>query len=98
MHTTPLKSLSYGEFQQFLVEEVMNKMTTESVESPLVHFPAAHDHVEGFLLVHWKEVFEHCRDMTIEEWKQSPCYEVFENEVLEAFNSGYTAYSVPQEQ
>ncbi|MFC4738267.1 hypothetical protein ACFO4L_16975 [Bacillus daqingensis] len=77
-----LHELSYGEIHQILVETVLDQMEQSVEQSPLVYFPVVHERVESFLLVNWKDVFEDCRTLTVEEWKQSECFKLFEREVL----------------
>lgn len=87
MERTELKELSYSDFQQMLVKSVMDQIDNAADESPLLYFPLVHERVESFLLINWKEVFENCSSLTVEEWYQSSCYEKFYKDVLEDFNS-----------
>ncbi|SDO30051.1 hypothetical protein [Alkalicoccus daliensis] len=87
MARTKLSELSYGEFQQLLVKSVMDQMDNTVEQSPLVYFPVVHDRVESFLFIHWKEVFENCSDLTVDEWFSSSCYDKFYNDVLVDFKS-----------
>jgi|GEM_PF-6656651 hypothetical protein len=87
MAPVKLNDMSFGEFQNFLVKTVMDKMDSSFDQSPLVYFPIVHDRVESFLLVHWEEAWENCSTMTTEEWEASSCYEVFKQEVLDEFTS-----------
>lgn len=86
---TPVKlsEMSIGEFQNFLVKTVLDKMDNSLDQSPLVYFPIVHDRVESFLLVHWEEAWENCSGLTTEEWENSSCYDIFKQEVLEEFAS-----------
>ncbi|PRO64981.1 hypothetical protein [Alkalicoccus urumqiensis] len=80
-----LKEYEFGELQQELVQQVMDRMHGVSEHSPLVYFPIVHDRVESFLIVHWSEVFEDCRHMTMSEWRESSCYDVYKSEILNEF-------------
>ncbi len=75
-------SQTYGQFQEKLVRHTMEQLEKEYTISPLVFFPLIHDRVETFLLAHWKIAWQQCAHMNWDEWLQSECYELYENEVL----------------
>lgn len=81
MNKTRLTDMSYGEFQDKLVQlamkEIDNKATT-----PLLYFPLVLERVESFLLVHWSMVWEKCAQMDWDEWLTSHCHTLFQGEVI----------------
>ncbi|PYZ94106.1 hypothetical protein CR194_00760 [Salipaludibacillus keqinensis] len=77
-----LNEMTYGEFQQKLVQHVMERLDKNTATSSLVYFPIVHERVETFLLAHWQSAWQDCESLTFNEWLTSSCNEVFESEVV----------------
>ncbi|UTR09226.1 hypothetical protein MM300_15125 [Evansella sp. LMS18] len=78
----PLAQWTYGEFQEHLVQHVMNHLEKNEITSPLIYFPLVNEKVETFLFAHWQEAWDQCSHLTWEEWRSDNCYKIFEDEVI----------------
>ncbi|QKS70743.1 hypothetical protein FLK61_28815 [Paenalkalicoccus suaedae] len=85
MNELTLENMTYGQFQQQLVELVLDKMKASGERTPLLFFPTVLERVESYLLVHWKEAWEDCRGLTWAEWQESKCATKFNEEVVVEF-------------
>ncbi|WP_078597347.1 hypothetical protein [Evansella clarkii] len=82
MKNKPLAQWTYGEFQEHLVQHVMNHLEKNEITSPLIYFPLVNEKVETFLFAHWQEAWDQCSQLTWEEWRNDNCYKIFEDEVI----------------
>ncbi|MDQ0254212.1 hypothetical protein J2S74_001587 [Evansella vedderi] len=81
MNSKRLSDMSYGEFQERLVQLTMKEIDDKAI-SPLVYFPLVLDRVDSFLLAHWSLIWMKCSQMNWEQWLQSNCFSLFKEEVI----------------